>query len=71
MSARHFHLVARHRSGRRRLVAFARDPALIWRWRDRWAEDFARRGELLSVQAVAGPHTGCGRDAADEEGEGA
>lgn len=70
MTAQHYHLTVRTRFGDRRLIASARAAELAWRWYDLWAADFARRGELLTVQAVAGTHAGCGRAAAvDEEKE--
>lgn len=67
MTVQHYHLTARTRFGDRRLIASAGSSELAWRWHDRWAPDFAARGELLMVQAVEGPHAGCGRTIADEK----
>ena len=59
MTGRHYHLTARDRAGHRRLLAEARSAELAWRWHDRWAPDFARRGEILTVQVVEGDARAC------------
>lgn len=55
----HYHLVARNAYGHRRLIATARSADLARGWYDRWGPYFEIRGELLTLNCIAGTHADC------------